>query len=399
MTFADLQNGLYNFIGEGLGFAPGSPLQLVQPSPPLPGSTSNDTLWAYMNNIPPFSLTQNYIASAGNEFFSDYQALMSALVPSVTVDILADIGPTAYNAFLTYIQNLTPTPSVTQYPNLFLNWAFAHYPAVAIKGASDWSTMLLDPIARAQMALMPYTSIGGNLAKTPEWSLGYSQLTSQLASAPNKSFSEVDVQSSSNVTNSWTNGGNSGFFGLWGSSESSSSQSQTFASQAVSLSVSFAHVTTFTPAPGAWYDSGALGLAYSTQTGKPWNPGSAITWQKTFGSNGNMQRFASSMIVVSGMNVTAQSTSSFSSSDQTTITKNSGGGLWPFYSSNNSSSFHTSHNFNSANRLTISTSSAAGVPIVIGVTVLSASQYLGHAVAGRANYLQLTAALTAKAAG
>jgi len=103
--------------------------------------------------------------------------------------------------------------------------------------------------------------------------------------------------------------------------------------------------------------------------------------------------------VVSGMNVTAQSTSSFSSSDQTTITKNSGGGLWPFYSSNNSSSFHTSHNFNSANRLTISTSSAAGVPIVIGVTVLSASQYLGHAVAGRANYLQLTAALTAKAAG
>ena len=246
-----------------------------------------------MNNIPPYSLTQNYISSAGNEFFSDYQALMSALVPSVTVDIQGDIGVAAYTAFLTYIQGLTPTPSVTQYPNIFLNWAFAHYPAVAVKGASDWSTMLLDPIGRAQMALMPYTSIGGSTAKAPDWSLGYPQLTSQLSSSPNKAFSETDVQSNSSVSNSWTSGGNSGFFGLWGSSESTSSQSQTFASQAVSLSVSFAHVTTFTPAPGGWYDSGALGLAFSTQTGKPWNPASAITWQKTFGSNGNMQRFAS----------------------------------------------------------------------------------------------------------
>jgi hypothetical protein len=400
MTYSDLQNGLYNLMMQGLGFAPGSPFQMVQPSTPLPASTSNNTLWAYMNNLPPFSLTQNYIQSAGNQFFSDYAALMSALQPSVTIDVKADVGADVYAQFVAYVLGLPAPVAVTQLPNLFLNWAFLQYPSVAIKGASDLSAQLLDPIYRAQLALMPYTAApdpnnpGQTIpGKAPEWSLGYSQLVSQLNAAPNKSFSSQSVQSSGNVTSSWTQGGDSGFFGLWGSSSSSSSQSATFASQAVSLSVAFQHVTTYTPVPGHWYDSAAFGLAYATQSGKPWNPGSSITWQKTFGPNGNMRYIASSLVVVSGMNIKAVSSSSFSHADQTTINQSSGGGLWPFYSTGSSSSFTTSHSFSNSGQLTINSSSHAGIPIVVGVNVLSAAQYTGHASAGHLLFNNLVAKL------
>lgn len=396
MTFTDLQNGLFNFISQGLGFAPGSPFQLVQPSTPLPSSTSNATLWNYMNNIPPFSLTQNYIQSAGDQFFSDYQALMSSLEPAVNIDFKGDITPAVYDQWVAYVLGLPVAPAVTQLPNMFLNWAFVTNPSVAVKGASDLSAQLLDPIYRAQLALMPYTPAPdpnnpGNMlpGKAPDWTLGYSQLVSQLGAAPSKSFNSASVQSSSNVTNSWTHGGDSGFFGLWGSSSSSSSQSLTFASQAVSLSVSFAHVTTFTPAPGHWYDSAAFGLAYANQTGKPWNSKSAINWQNTFGPNGNMQRFASSMVVVSGMKVTAASSAVFSAADQTTINQNSGGGLWPFYTTGSSSSFSTGHSFSSGGNLSITMSSQAGIPIVVGVNVLSAAQYTGHATSGLRLFNQL----------
>jgi hypothetical protein len=391
MTYADLQNGLYNFLGQAYGFSPGSPLQLIQPSTPLPSSTKNATLWEYVNNIPPFSLTQNYVQSAGDQFFSDYQALMSALTPSVLIDFQGDIGATVYNEWLAYVGSLSAPPAVTQLPNMFLNWAFATNPAVAVKGASDLSAQLLEPIYRAQLALMPYTTVQGIVTgKPPDWSLGYSQLVSQLAAAPNKSASSVSVQANSNVSNSWTQGGNSGFLGLWGSSSSSSSESATFASQAVSLNVSIQHLTTFTPVPGAWYDSAAFGLAYATQSGKPWNPSSAITWQKTFGPTGNMRQFASSLVVASGIKVSATGSAAFSSSEQSAVNQNSGGGLWPFYSSGSSSSFSTSHSFSSAGALTITSSSAAGIPIVVGVTVLSASQYTGHAIAGNNRFLQLS---------
>ena len=65
MTFADLQNGLYNFVGQGIGIPPAGNLQLIQPSPPLPSGTKDSAVWAYMNEIPPFSLTQNFTPSGG----------------------------------------------------------------------------------------------------------------------------------------------------------------------------------------------------------------------------------------------------------------------------------------------------------------------------------------------
>jgi len=401
MTFADLQNGLYNFMMGALGFTNANNLQLIQPAVDFPAGTTNATVWSWMNQIPLFALIQS--GSQGNQFFSDYEDVMSSLTPSVTINFQSDIGSVAYNAWQAYLASLPTPPTPTQQPSLFFNWAFTHgYYSVAEKGSSDLSAMILEPIYRAQLALQPYVSIAGvSQGKPPDWSLGYAQLVSQLNSAPAKSLTSTNLQSNTNVSGSWAAGGSSGGFLLWGggSSSSNSSISANFASSAVSFNVSFDHALAFVPVPGAWYDSGAFGLAYSSQSGAPWNPSDTeVTWAKTFGPSGNMQRFASSLIVILGMKVTATSSYAFSSAEQTTITQNSSAGFWPFYSSGSSSSVTTSHTFNKAGNLTISQSSPANVPLLIGVAVLPAAQYLGYAVAGRINFLNLSKAILASPA-
>ena len=401
MSFPDLQNGLYNFMLEALGLTNASNLQLIQPAVPLPAQTTDATLWNWLNQIPPSALIQS--GGGGDQFFSNYEDVMSSLTPSIAIDFQGDIGSAANTAWTTYLSSLTNPPSPTQLPSLFFNWAFTHgFYSVADKGSSDLSAMLLEPIYRAQLALQPYLTIQGvSKGKPPDWSLGYAQLVGQLSSATKRSLTVANVQSNSNVSSSWAGGSSSGGFLLWGggSSSSASSISSNFASKSVSVSVSFDHALTFVPVPGGWFDSGAFGLAYASQNGAPWNPASTgVTWARTFGSSGDMQRFISSLVVVSGMKVTASSSYAFSSAEQSTITQNSSAGFWPFYSASSSSSISTSHSFNQDGNLTITISSPANVPTLIGTIVMSAAQYLGYAVAGRTRYLQLASKLLASAA-
>lgn len=390
MTFTDLQNGLYNLIEAAVGLGPGSGLQLIQPAPPLPSGTTDAALWAYMNSVPPLSLTWNYVASPGNQFFSDYQALMSALVPSVSVDFQGDITTPVYNEWLAYIATLPSPPAATELPNLFLNWANATHPGIAAKGASDLSALILDPIHQGQLALMPYISIPGLVAgKPPEWALGYAQLTAQLARAPGKSLTYASLESNANVAHTWTAGAHTGFYGLWRGASTTAQQTLAFASQSVSASISCAHVTMFTPPPGPWYDSAAFGLAYSSSSGNPWNPNSAITWQTVFGPSGNLQRVPSSLVVASGIRLTISGTAQLSTSDQAVIRQNSAAGLWPFFSGPGGA-FATTSNFTSSGALTISSVSLPNVPILLGIVVLTDSQYSSHATQGLKLFRQLS---------
>src|SRR5262249_16827287 len=154
-TFLDIQNGFYNALCQGLGLS-GSTFQILQPSPPLlPGD--NHFLWTYFNNIPPRSLTQNYIASGGNQFFTDYNSLISAL-PAPPNTFARDVGSVVVKQWEDFLAGLTTIPSANQLPNMFLNWAIIHHPGVANIGAQDLSELLLDPISSAGLSLMPYTS-------------------------------------------------------------------------------------------------------------------------------------------------------------------------------------------------------------------------------------------------
>lgn len=380
-SFLDLQNGFYNALTQGLGLPPGSPFQLIQPSPPLVAGPNQDSaVWNYFNLIPPATLTNDFVLSGGNQFFSDYSGLLSTLqgAPN-TFD--QDVGPACSAAWNTYAQNLPLTVTLNMFPAIFQRWAALHgFISFANKGASDLAAMILDPITAAQLAIMPYSGVSPT--NLPNWDAGYNDLVKMLSVTPSRNFQFDSSTANSNVSNTWCNGSQSTFFGLWSNSSSSSSQSQTFSSSGVTVNASFQHVTPFTAVPGPWYSSAAMGEAFSNKSGAPWVAG-PTNWNNTFDpTNGRMARFASSIIVASGMYIQVESQASFSQADQAAIQQSSSAGMWPFYSQSSNSGSNSSVSFDNNGRMTVVITSQPGVPIVLGVTVEPVATYLGTTLAG-----------------
>jgi hypothetical protein len=114
-SFDDLQNGLYNFMVRTLGFSNENNLQFIQPGVAFPANTVDAAVWSFMNEIPLLSLVEG--GSGGNQFFSDYEALLSALKPDVNIDFEGDIGPAANTAWQTFLANLPNFPAIRQLPS------------------------------------------------------------------------------------------------------------------------------------------------------------------------------------------------------------------------------------------------------------------------------------------
>jgi hypothetical protein len=382
MAFTAVQNGLYNALIEGLGLSRDS-FQIIQPSPPLiPG---NDRfLWNLLNNIPPASLTQNFILSGGSQLFSNYQALMDALDPLEPVNIKGDIGQDVFDAFIAYVKTLVPIPNPSSYPDLFFSWAFLNAPDVADIGASDYATILLDPVNAGKEALLPYLAVQGphpTPALLPDWQLGYNDLVGELANAPAMQFAVSSDTMDTDVSQTWTGGDDSGFFGLWGGDDSSSSISSQFSDATFSLTASFGHVLNFQTNAGSWYMSSAIGQAFANHGSPPWRAGGAIQWEDVFGSpNGDLQRVMANLLVVDNMNIVVTASTAFSASDQTTIQNNSSGGFWPIYTSNSSSGSVSTATFDDSGAITIHISTAPNVPTVIGGNVLPIGRFVGASV-------------------
>ena len=373
-TFLDLQNGFYNALSQGLGFSSSIPFQMVQPSPPLVASDKQNTLlWDYFNSIPPASLTHSYVPAKGAQFATNYSALLSALAsPGST--FATDVGADCAAKWNAHLSGLNPTPAMGQWPGLFREWAMMNgFDAVANKGLSDISRDLLEPVSAADMAMLLYTGI-----KPFDWDAGYPDLVQQLAAAPNRKFNIASSSMNSDVSNSWSNNDDDGFFGLWGGSSSSSSESSTFAESDVTVVANFEHVTQFAPAPGAWYNSAAMAMAFENQTGAPWaSPPSDINWGTVFGPTGDLQRFSTNLVVVSGMTITVTSSAKFSSEQQTNINNNKGAGMWPFYDTDSNSGSTSDVLFGLDGSMTVTITSKPDTPVVIGVIVEPVAQFVG----------------------
>ncbi|ODV43082.1 hypothetical protein AWV79_20695 [Cupriavidus sp. UYMMa02A] len=371
--FVDLQAGFYNALAQGLGYSNQDPFQVVQPSPPIVGGDdADDLLWAYLNNIPVASLTGNTQFSSGNQFLTNYQAVMSALQAAPN-NFQSTIGPACWDSYQRALKDGDVKPGAVQ----FRNWALYNdtCSAVATSGASALAAAMLDPIFAAQMNVLPYKPAGDEAVTFVP---GYSKMLTLLKKAPSRSFSVAASSWQTDVSHTWTKGENSGFFGLWGGSSSTSTLSQKFASSGVSLDATFQNVLPFNATPGDWYSSAALGLAFNSPGSAPWNPSSPINWEKTFGSSGNMQRFASSLLIANKMDITVRSLATYSENEQAVIRSNKDSGLWPFYTNSSRGGSSTSASFDLSGNMTVKITSDLNIPIVIGCIVLSAGVYLGH---------------------
>jgi hypothetical protein len=372
-NFIDLQAGFYNALAQGLGYSPTDPFQVIQPSPPLSGgSDADELLWNYLNNLPPASLTQNTVSSGGNQFLANYQGVMSAL-QSAPNNFQSTIGSSCWNVYQSALKGAQVLPGAMQ----FRNWALYNgtCSAVATSGASALAAAMLDPIFAAQMNVTPYKPAGATPVK---FAPGFETMLALLKQAPSRSFEVSASDWNTDVSKTWSSGSNSGFFGLWGGSSSTSTLSQKFASSGVGVTAQFQNVLPFNATPGDWYTSSAFGLAFNNPGKAPWVASNPINWENTFGKSGNMQRFASSLLIANKMTVTVNSQAAYSESEQTEIRNSSGAGMWPFYSSGGSSGSSTNVSFNTSGQMTVKITSNNNVPVIIGCIVLPASVYLGH---------------------
>ena len=365
-----MQAKWYNTIVAALGADPQA-FQLLQPSTPL-GNTS-DLLWAYFNNLPPFSLNSHFSVSGGNRFYDDYRAVVSQLISQTMQTFNKDVGD-SLSAWKTYISTVSPIPKPTELPEIFRSWALINAPQVAEKGASDLAAAINDPVFRANMAVANQT---GFINGVPNYSQTIADLRGLLPQAEAREINFDSSVASSDLTNTWANGKVSGFYDMFTGKASSSYSALTARAASSKLTVkgTLKHVLTFSADPGAWYDSSALAAAYGTPDNTMWQHGTP-NWNTTFGPNGNMRFFTSSLIVVDGIDLTITSAASYSAEEQKEIRANVEMGIWPFFSLGASGGYTHEESFSADGTMTIHITNAEGNPLVFGANVLPAQRFI-----------------------
>lgn len=241
----NLQNQWYNTLATAVGG--NANFQIVQPNNPVSGLATDDQVWQYFNNLPPASLNNNLTLSGGNQFFANYTGVLSQLISNALTNFQSVLG-SYYPMWQRYLAGLNPMPSLQQLPNTFYMWAMVNAPTVAGPGRSALAAALLDPIFSAQTMALNTSSFVNNV---PNFTQGVQALITQVAtggSIPAISFDSATA--SSNVTNTWAQGNSGTFFGIFGSSDSTTSQlTEVFASSRVTATISFQKLITFVADP------------------------------------------------------------------------------------------------------------------------------------------------------
>lgn len=380
-AMSTLQDQWYNAVIAGLGLSPGS-FQLVQPMVPL--GASSVQLWSYFNCLPPLSLTNNNVTGGGNLFYSNYAGVISQLMPPNNSELQFALGD-SYGAYTTFVNSLNP-PAYTMAPadltKAIIFWANtnnipngAQIANLTISAQNNAITQAQSSVSNPQFL---YPTGTPPPAGYPVFSQTIAQLQAALQRAPSAAIHFDSDTESSTLTNTWAEGSVGGMYDLfWGNASGGASQiNQMAASSHIVVDASFKSALTFAANPGGWYNSSALGTAYSVQDNTIWQHGTP-SWQSTFGPSGNMQRFTTSVVVVDGISITMTSDAAYSSSDQKQIQAQAKTGFWPFFSIEASGGYSSSVSFNSSGQMSSTITSPAGNPAVFGVNVTPVAAYLG----------------------
>lgn len=372
--FVDLQASFYAAFIQGIGYSLSQPAQVVQPAQIIYSDDEDEgdqILWRYLNVIPEYSLTRNTTLTTGIQFLSNYSAVMGNLEAKPN-DFRKVVGEPCADAFEVAVQNGGATAS----PQGFRDWCMlTKWSEVAVTGASAYARALLDPIFNGQQRVLAYKPAG---RRDVDFSLGYNSMLKQLKKAPYRSFSSSISWSDKDSQKTWTGGRQSGLFGLWGNSSSTTTLSQKFAASSVSVQFEAKNLLVFAPVPGDWYTSSAFALAYAEHGTPPWIINAQPNWKTAFGpETGTFQRFTTSLLIANEMTLSYTSGAEFSDAEQTQINNNASGGLWPFYTKSGQSGSDTTHHFNSSGQLVTTTTTQKNVATIIGAVIQPADHYIG----------------------
>ncbi|MCA9033179.1 MAG: hypothetical protein KDA66_20335, partial [Planctomycetaceae bacterium] len=336
----NLQKQWYNAVVAGLQLDPNL-FQLFQTGNPLLTDNSND-LWQICDAVPPNSITHQFNPSQYNKFFEDYNGVITALAIPQLGSFEAALGPTYYQAWLTY--KLTHADKILNAADpmkaqaaLYRGWAAVYLdPAKARTTLSQLEAIIADPMGRALDAIQLK---GPNAGDQPSYNVTIQDVITKMASGATARVQLDSSSSSSDISHTWAKaevGGIFGFFfGHGGGSYDHLSQKAT--SERVTVDATFTGVIPLPVAPGGWYNSGVFGNAFhSPNDPGVWNPQANVNWDKTFGPNGNIQRLATTLRIASGYKARITSYASYSENERTTIMSDASMGFWPFFSASGS---------------------------------------------------------------
>ncbi len=283
------QLGWYNTLVLNLGQSPQS-FQLFQPSPVLvPGPDEDEDLWAFYNNLPEQALSWNYRVSPGNQFYSNYRSLVSALEPvDQSEAMIKTIGKQNWDAFVAKQGNKVKWNG--QLISLFSRWAAKHNPAILDKGIETIKTLLLDPVMMGQTKLLDYINAGHTF---PQWNKNYAHLQQQLENSKPISFKFNSRRMDLAMENHWA-----------GFQQTEHEQGlDELENYELFIKASFDRITTFMPFPESWYYNRTFQFAFENEGNPPWNDDSSIDWDLFFGDKGNMRFLLKNLIIASGVDV------------------------------------------------------------------------------------------------
>jgi hypothetical protein len=285
-----------------------------------------------------------------------------------------DLGD-CYQSWMTYVSGLSPTPRPSDLPDVFFSWATIHCPGSASRGRNDLEAMLDDPIALAQQAVLDRSRF---INGVPDFGASIEDLRDAVAQAPSASFFLDSATQKADTSTSWAGGEVGGFWDFFhggGSADWSETQAKAVASQ-LTISVAFQHALSFPAEPGTWYSSAALASAYTTRDNTLWKPGATPNWASTFGPEGNMQRFLTELIVVDGISTTMTSAAGYTSTEEKEIKSDAEAGIFPLFFAEASGGVTSSVSFDDEGSMTVTSTSPAGNPVVLGAVVASAAALL-----------------------
>lgn len=345
--------------------------QIFQPFVPLPKASGEIKLPTYMNIIPKESLS--YQGADGLKFYGGFRDFLACLEPTRTNNLVAVIGEQNWEKFMTYIFDEHLDDKISKWPTLFRRWAMRHCPSRANSGASAIVRLILHPIAFAQVVMTDlYTK--DDVPRPATWKLNYEELIDLLRDAPSLEMDFSSESSSSNIDRTWAKGKIGFKHSIFSGSASAEAEriSSKFASNSITITGKFDHLTLFRCLPGTWYSRDATDLAFLNREGRPWRNNE---WGDFFGESGQLKRFASNLLMCSGMDLTVKSNVMYSDSEQNTIKTKAKAGFWPFYVKSEGDTTTTT-NFDESGKLSMNIKSPSDLPLILGLNQMPLAQYI-----------------------
>ena len=380
----------YNAVVSGVGLSP-MQLQLAQGSVSL--GTTSTKIWEMFDSLPPAALNSFFNPSQWNSFGSTYGAVINNLVPQ-DGGAMAQLLGDDYIDWVNWCKdkNNRPNPVPMQPPpNDYLvdtsKYKKMQFQEWCLDSGQSQQTIVAGIGLLSQVDFISAAIVKWQAASEKKI-FAYAATAQALKNAIDRGQAKtVDFNSttqSSDTSSSWASGKVSGGYEFFSASASASWDkfSQDIQQQGVQLQVKYDKVATLMGSPLTnpntldvdlskylpWYDSKVIQTAYAQNNNNVWQR-TAPTWEDTFGPNGNLKNLTVGLIVVDGITTTMTTTASVSQSDRESFKAQAKAGYWPFFKAEGEGGWSTDVTFDDSGSMSITSTSKAGNPNVLGVLV------------------------------